>query len=129
DAPAGAVEEPLSEPLLEGPDLEAHRRLRDPEPRRRLREAPALDDRAERCELSRVHKASLSMRVSGAPLFGQHSPERLLRLASPVVSESIAERYSRLAREGAGGRGVDVALRSLDVFLSALFLLLSLPMT
>ena len=45
------------------------------------------------------------------------------------MSESIAERYSRLAREGAGGRGVDVALRSLDVFLSALFLLLSLPMT
>jgi len=45
------------------------------------------------------------------------------------VSESIAERYSRLAREGAGGRGVDGALRSLDVFLSALFLLLSLPVT
>jgi lipopolysaccharide/colanic/teichoic acid biosynthesis glycosyltransferase len=46
-----------------------------------------------------------------------------------VVSESIAERYSRLAREGAGGRGVDGALRTLDVFLSALFLLLSLPVT
>jgi lipopolysaccharide/colanic/teichoic acid biosynthesis glycosyltransferase len=46
-----------------------------------------------------------------------------------VVSESIAERYSRLAREGAGGRGVDDALRILDVFLSALFLLLSLPVT
>ena len=27
-----------------------------------------------------------------------------VRLARPVVSESIAERYSRLAREGAGGR-------------------------
>jgi lipopolysaccharide/colanic/teichoic acid biosynthesis glycosyltransferase len=52
-----------------------------------------------------------------------------LRLARPVVSESIAERYSRLAREGAGGRRVDVALRSLDVLFSALFLLLSLPVT
>src|SRR2546423_11477958 len=52
-----------------------------------------------------------------------------LRLAGPVVSESIAERYSRLAREGAGGRGVDVALRTLDVLLSGLFLLLSLPVT
>ena len=45
------------------------------------------------------------------------------------MSESIAERYSRLAREGAAGRGVDVALRSLDVLFSALFLLLSLPVT
>src|ERR687885_1385043 len=52
-----------------------------------------------------------------------------LTLARPVVSESIAERYSRLAREGAGGRGVDVALRALDVLLSGLFLLLSLPVT
>src|ERR671932_808400 len=51
------------------------------------------------------------------------------RLARPVVSESIAERYSRLAREGAGGRGVDVALRVLDVLLSGFFLLLSLPVT
>jgi lipopolysaccharide/colanic/teichoic acid biosynthesis glycosyltransferase len=52
-----------------------------------------------------------------------------LTLARPVVSESIAERYSRLAREGAGGRGVDVALRTLDVLLSGLFLVLSLPVT
>ena len=52
-----------------------------------------------------------------------------LRLARPVVSESIAERYSRLAREVAEGRRVDVALRSLDVLLSGLFLLLSLPVT
>src|SRR5919198_4465537 len=52
-----------------------------------------------------------------------------VRLARPVVSESIAERYSRLAREGAAGRGVDAALRSLDVLFSALFLLLSLPVT
>jgi lipopolysaccharide/colanic/teichoic acid biosynthesis glycosyltransferase len=46
-----------------------------------------------------------------------------------VVSESIAERYSRLARESAGGRGVDVVLRAFDVLLSGLFLLLSLPVT
>jgi len=45
------------------------------------------------------------------------------------VSESIAERYSRLAREGAVGRGVDLALRTLDLLLSGLFLLLSLPVT
>jgi lipopolysaccharide/colanic/teichoic acid biosynthesis glycosyltransferase len=56
-------------------------------------------------------------------------PRTGIRLARPVVSESIAERYSRLAREGAGGRGVDVALRTLDVLLSGLFLLLSLPVT
>src|ERR671931_1863195 len=52
-----------------------------------------------------------------------------VRLARPVVSESIAERYSRLAREVADGRRVDVALRTLDVLLSGLFLLLSLPVT
>jgi lipopolysaccharide/colanic/teichoic acid biosynthesis glycosyltransferase len=46
-----------------------------------------------------------------------------------VVSESIAERYSRLAREVADGRRVDGALRTLDVLLSGLFLLLSLPVT
>ena len=51
------------------------------------------------------------------------------RLARPVMSESIAERYSRLAREGVGGRGVDIALRTLDIFLSGLFLVLSLPVT
>jgi Bacterial sugar transferase len=42
---------------------------------------------------------------------------------------SIAERYSRLARERAGGRDFDVALRTLDVFLSGLFLVLLLPLT
>src|SRR5919197_230810 len=52
-----------------------------------------------------------------------------LRLARPVVSESIAERYSRLARESSIERRVDVALRALDVLLSGLFLLLSLPVT
>src|SRR2546421_1907995 len=52
-----------------------------------------------------------------------------LRLATPVVSESIAARYSRLARESSVDRKVDVALRALDVLFSALFLLLSLPVT
>ena len=52
-----------------------------------------------------------------------------VRLARPVVSESIAERFSRLARETSVGRRVDVSLRTLDVLLSGLFLLLSLPMT
>ena len=45
DAPAGAVEELRPEPLLERPDLEAHRRLGDAEPLGRLREAAPLDDR------------------------------------------------------------------------------------
>src|SRR5205085_2217460 len=45
--PAGAVEEALPEPLLERTNLEAHRRLRDAEPLRRLREALPLDDGAE----------------------------------------------------------------------------------
>jgi lipopolysaccharide/colanic/teichoic acid biosynthesis glycosyltransferase len=46
-----------------------------------------------------------------------------------VVSEPIAERYSKLARESSVDRRVDVALRTLDVFFSGLFLLLSLPVT
>ena len=45
------------------------------------------------------------------------------------MSESIAERYSRLARESSVDRRVDVALRTLDVLLAGLFLLLSLPVT
>jgi len=43
------------------------------------------------------------------------------------VSESIAKRYSRLARESSVDRRVDVALRTLDVLFSGLFLLLLLP--
>jgi len=43
------------------------------------------------------------------------------------VSESIAKRYSRLARESSVDRRVDVALRTLDVLFSDLFLLLLLP--
>jgi len=45
------------------------------------------------------------------------------------MSESIAQRYSRLARERSVERSVDVALRTLDILFSGLFLLLSLPLT
>ncbi len=59
DAAPRAVEQLPAEPLLEGPDLEADGGLRDPEALRRLREALPLDDRAERSELSRIHKQRL----------------------------------------------------------------------
>ena len=59
DAPPRAVEQLQAEPLLERPDLEAHRRLGDAELLGRLGEAPPLDDGAERCKLARVHKQSL----------------------------------------------------------------------
>ena len=44
-------------------------------------------------------------------------------------SESIAERYRRLARETAGRGAIDAALRALDMLLGGVFLLLSLPLT
>jgi lipopolysaccharide/colanic/teichoic acid biosynthesis glycosyltransferase len=50
-------------------------------------------------------------------------------VAPPEVQESLAERYSRLARESPGRRSVDLGLRALDVLLSAVFLLASLPLT
>ena len=51
DAPARAVEELRPEPLLERADLQADRRLGDPEPLGGLREAAPLDHRAERRKL------------------------------------------------------------------------------
>ena len=63
DPPPRAVEQLRPEPLLERPDLQAHRRLGDPEPLGGLREAAPLDDRAERCQLARVHKQSLYRRT------------------------------------------------------------------
>ena len=45
------------------------------------------------------------------------------------MTESIAERYSRLAQETEDRRAIDVRLRALDVLLAGLFLLLSLPLT
>jgi lipopolysaccharide/colanic/teichoic acid biosynthesis glycosyltransferase len=50
-------------------------------------------------------------------------------MTQAVRDESIAERYSRLAAETQGRHGKDLVLRSLDVVLSALFLLVSLPVT
>ena len=52
-----------------------------------------------------------------------------MAVAPPDVRESLAERYSQLAREAPGRRSVDLALRTLDVVLSALFLVASLPLT
>src|SRR5262249_21584292 len=59
DAPARPVEELSSEPLLERPYLEAHRRLRHAEPLGRLRERPPLDNLAEGLQLPRIHKLYL----------------------------------------------------------------------
>ena len=42
-------------------------------------------------------------------------------------TESLAERYARLSREGAERRGVDAALRTLDVLISATVLLIASP--
>ena len=50
-----------AEPLLERAHLQRHGGLRDPEPLRRLREAPQLDDRAEGCQLACIHKRILSV--------------------------------------------------------------------
>src|SRR5438045_3077541 len=45
------------------------------------------------------------------------------------VSESIADRYRRLAQETSGRGVVDAALRTLDLALATLFLVVSLPLT
>ena len=59
DAAPGAVEQLLADALLERPHLLADGRLRNPEPSGGLREALPLDDRAERCQLPRIHKQPL----------------------------------------------------------------------
>jgi lipopolysaccharide/colanic/teichoic acid biosynthesis glycosyltransferase len=46
-----------------------------------------------------------------------------------VHSETLAQRYARLAAESPDDRGVDSALRALDVLLAGLFLLVSLPLS
>jgi lipopolysaccharide/colanic/teichoic acid biosynthesis glycosyltransferase len=51
-----------------------------------------------------------------------------VQITSEQPPESLAERYERLARES-DRRRVDLELRALDVPLSALFLLASLPLT
>ena len=45
------------------------------------------------------------------------------------TGESLAERFSRLAQEAPDRRRVDLELRTLDIALSAFFLLVSLPLT
>jgi lipopolysaccharide/colanic/teichoic acid biosynthesis glycosyltransferase len=46
-----------------------------------------------------------------------------------VHSETLAQRYARLAAESPDHRGVDSVLRSLDILLAGLFLLVSLPLS
>ncbi|MDX6514691.1 MAG: hypothetical protein QOH73_357 [Gaiellaceae bacterium] len=46
-----------------------------------------------------------------------------------MQSETLAQRYARLAAEGPDRRGVDVALRTLDILLAGGFLLVSLPVS
>ena len=56
DAPARAVEQLRPEPLLERAHLQADRRLRHAEPLGGLRERAPLDDGAEGCKLTGVHR-------------------------------------------------------------------------
>ncbi len=46
---------------------------------------------------------------------------------TPSATESLAERYARLAQEALSPRAVDAVLRGLDVVLASIFLLLLLP--
>jgi lipopolysaccharide/colanic/teichoic acid biosynthesis glycosyltransferase len=46
-----------------------------------------------------------------------------------VHSETLAQRYARLAAESPDQRGVDVVLRALDILFAGLFLLVSLPLS
>ena len=57
DPTPGAVEELCPEPLLERAHLQADGGLSHPEPLRRLRERPPIDDLAERLQLARVHNS------------------------------------------------------------------------
>ena len=68
DAAARAVEQLRAEPLLERAHLQRHGGLRDAEALGRLREAAPLDDGAERCKLTRVHKQILSIHAARTAL-------------------------------------------------------------
>ena len=48
-------------------------------------------------------------------------------MTSSSETESLSERYARLSRESSEPRGVDAALRTLDILISALVLLVALP--
>ena len=60
DTAPRAIEELRAEALLERANLKRDSRLRDTEALGRLRERAALDDRAKRGQLARIHKRSLS---------------------------------------------------------------------
>ena len=90
DPPARAVEELRAEPLLERPDLQADRRLGDPEPLRGLGEAAPLDDGAERGELARVHKPLYLSHLSRSERVGRTGVD-----ARSASSERIAAEDSR----------------------------------
>jgi lipopolysaccharide/colanic/teichoic acid biosynthesis glycosyltransferase len=114
DTATRTVEQLPAQTLLEGANLQADGRLRDTEPLSGLREALALDDGAECGELTRVHKRSLCRRG---------------RLYDPgVASDSLTQRFSDLT-EASPARPRDAVLRTLDIGFSAIFLLVSLPLT
>ena len=56
-------------------------------------------------------------------------PSTILPLAvqGQTQAEDLAERYGRLTRETPGRHGVDIAIRALDLGLTALFALVALP--
>jgi hypothetical protein len=102
DPPARAVEEALAESLLERPDLQADRGLGHAQALGGLREALAVDDRAERGQLARVHKTSLYLRRSGLGAYtpaecgsGSTSPRRRTSSSSGRSSRSSGRTVSR----------------------------------
>jgi lipopolysaccharide/colanic/teichoic acid biosynthesis glycosyltransferase len=121
DAATRAVEQLPAEPLLERTNLQANGRLRDTEPLGGLGEALPLDDGAERCKLACIHKRSL---CSG-PTAAGYDPAVA---TTPRPSESLILRFSELT-QASPPRARDLVLRVLDIFLSTLFLLISLPVT
>jgi lipopolysaccharide/colanic/teichoic acid biosynthesis glycosyltransferase len=116
--PSGAVEQSLAESLLERADLETDSWLRDTELVGRLREAPPLDHRAERRQLPRIHKQTLS-EISA---YDPSVPETTTR-----VEDTLVRGYRQLALETPARRR-DIVLRALDIALSLLFLVVALPL-
>ncbi len=126
DAPSGAVKELGPEALLERANLQADSRLRHAEPLGRLREALSLQNGAERCKLTRVHKHSLCKRAIGsaAPRLYDQNPVT----SQPRPSDSFILSFSELTAASPSRRR-DAVLRALDLLLSALFLVALLPAT
>jgi lipopolysaccharide/colanic/teichoic acid biosynthesis glycosyltransferase len=86
-----------------------------------LREAAPLDDGAERCELASVHKRSLCIGRRRNDLEGQGS-------SISRIEDTFIRGYRQLALE-TPARSRDTLLRALDIALSALFLLVTLPVS